>query len=140
MCYPIFGVVFWSCNVNTKWYAIDNNAKVYHGFSKVNLKGVQTSLQKTITWTKKFRKRRQKWKVSCVIIVLLTWMFKTPTKMHFTSRIILFKKTLEYQNPISICHGRQQVLHLSLKCQLAKLEQWFKPLPIHYLLLSNVVF
>jgi len=51
MCYPIFGVVFWSCNVNAKWYAIDN-AKVYHGFSKVNLKGVQTSLQKTITWTK----------------------------------------------------------------------------------------
>lgn len=139
MCYPICGVVFWSCNVNAKWYAIDN-AKVYHGFSKVNLKGVQTSLQKTITWTKKIRKRRQKWKVSCVIIVLLTRMFKTPTKMHFTSQIILFKKTLEYQNPISICHGRQQVLHLFLKCQLAKLKQWFTPLPIHYLLLSNVVF
>jgi hypothetical protein len=59
---PLCGVVFWSCNVNANWYAIDN-AKVYHGFSKVSLKGVQISLQKTITWTKKFRKRRQKWKV-----------------------------------------------------------------------------
>jgi len=29
-------------------------------------------------------------------------MFKTPMKMHFARQIILFKKTLEYQNPISI--------------------------------------
>ncbi len=82
MCYPICGVVFWSCNVNAKCHAIDN-AKVYHGFSKVNLKGVQTSLQKTITWTKNFRKRRQKWKASCVIIGLLTRMLKNPMKMQF---------------------------------------------------------
>jgi hypothetical protein len=95
MCYPICGVVFWSCNLNAKWYAIEN-AKVYHGFSKLNLKGVQTSLQKTITWTKKSRKKRQKWKVSCVIIGLLTRMFKTPMKMHFASRISLFKKTFKY--------------------------------------------
>jgi hypothetical protein len=76
--------VFWSCNVNAKWYAIDN-ARVYYGFSKVNLKGFQTSLQKTITWTKKSKKRRQKWKVFSVIIGLLTRMFKTPMKMHFAS-------------------------------------------------------
>jgi len=35
-----------------------NNTKMCVGFFEVNLKGVQASLQKTITWTKKFGKGR----------------------------------------------------------------------------------
>ncbi len=39
-------------------------------------------------------------------------MFKTLVKMQFSSKIILFQKTFEYQIAISICYGQQQVLHL----------------------------
>jgi hypothetical protein len=37
---------------------VANNAKVCARFSKVNLKVVQLSLQKTITWTKKIGQRK----------------------------------------------------------------------------------
>jgi hypothetical protein len=59
---------------------VDDDAKVCHVFAKVSLKGVQSSLQKIITWTKKYRKGTQKWKDSCVITRLLARRFKTPMK------------------------------------------------------------
>jgi hypothetical protein len=37
-------------------------------FSEVSLKNVQISMQKIITWPKKFRKGKQKWKNSCIIV------------------------------------------------------------------------
>jgi hypothetical protein len=40
--------------------AIDD-AKIYYGLSKICLKVVQTSLQKTIIWTKKLGKGRSEW-------------------------------------------------------------------------------
>jgi hypothetical protein len=51
----------------------------------MNLKGVQASLQKTITWTKKFVKGRQEWKDSCIIAGLPSRMLKTPIKTRFAS-------------------------------------------------------
>jgi hypothetical protein len=39
-------------------YAIDD-AKVYRGFSKVNLNAIQATLHKTIPWIKKSSKGRQ---------------------------------------------------------------------------------
>jgi RNase H-fold protein (predicted Holliday junction resolvase) len=87
-------------------YAIDD-AKVYQGFSKISLKAIQTSLQKTITWTKKLRKGKQEWKNVYIIVGLPTRMLKTPMKTQFASKVILLKKTLEYQNEISIYYGQQ---------------------------------
>jgi hypothetical protein len=63
-------------------YAIDD-IKVSTGFFEVSLKGVQASLQKTITWTKKFGKGRQEWKDSCIIVGLPPRMLKTPVKTRF---------------------------------------------------------
>jgi hypothetical protein len=48
----------------------NNDAKAWHGFVEVNLKDVQNSLQKNITWTKNFGKGKQEWKESCIIIML----------------------------------------------------------------------
>ncbi len=58
---------------------VDDDAKVCHVFAKVSLKGVQSSLQKIITWTKKSWKGTQEWKDSCVI-VRLARRFKSPMK------------------------------------------------------------
>ncbi len=33
---------------------------------QVNVKDAQTTLQKTITWTKKFSRSRQEWKKACI--------------------------------------------------------------------------
>jgi hypothetical protein len=87
-------------------YAI-NNTKVCVGFSKVSLKGVQASLQNTITWIKKFGKGKQEWKYSCIIVGLPPRMLKTFVKTRFASRITLFQKTPDYQDAISICYGWQ---------------------------------
>jgi hypothetical protein len=48
-------------------YAIDDT-KTCAKFSEVSLKEVQSSLQKTITWTKKSRKGKAKWKGSYIIV------------------------------------------------------------------------
>jgi hypothetical protein len=63
-------------------YAIDD-AKVCQGFSKSNLKAIQTSLQKTITWIKKLGKGKQEWNDVYIIVRLPMRMFKTPTKTQF---------------------------------------------------------
>jgi hypothetical protein len=59
---------------------VDDDAKICHVFANVSLKGVQSSLQKIITWLKKSRKGTQEWKDSCVIARLLARRFKTPMK------------------------------------------------------------
>ncbi len=45
-----------------------NDAKVYLGFKKVNLKAIQTLLQKKIIWTKKSGKGKQECKYVCIIV------------------------------------------------------------------------
>lgn len=48
----------------------NNDAKAWHGFVEVNLKDVQNSFQKNITWTKNFGKGKQEWKEPCIITML----------------------------------------------------------------------
>jgi hypothetical protein len=69
------------------------------------LKIIQTSLPKTITWTKKLGKRKQECKDVYIIVGLPTRMLKTPMKTQFASKVILLEKTHEYQNAISIYYG-----------------------------------
>jgi hypothetical protein len=50
-------------------------------------------------------------------------MLKTFVKIKFASRIILFQKTLTYQNANSICYGWQQPLHLQFG--IPNCQNWF---------------
>jgi hypothetical protein len=54
-------------------------------FSEVSLKNVQTSMQKIITWIKKSKKGKQKWKNFCIIVGLLTRMLKSHVKTQCAS-------------------------------------------------------
>jgi hypothetical protein len=42
-----------------------NDATICIGFKEVNLKAKQSTLQKTITWTKKFNKGQSEWMRAC---------------------------------------------------------------------------
>jgi hypothetical protein len=86
-------------------YAI-KYVKVCSRFIEINLKGVQISLHKTITCTKKPRKE-QKWKLTYNIIGLPLGMLKTLVKTWFASWFYLFQETLEFQYAIYICCGQQ---------------------------------
>jgi hypothetical protein len=85
-------------------YATDDT-KMCAKYLEVNLKEVQSSLQKTITWTKQPRKGKAKWKGSCIIARLLAKMLKALVKIQSATCVILFRETLKYQNAISICYG-----------------------------------
>jgi hypothetical protein len=53
-------------------------------------------------------------------------MLRTLVKTRFAYRVILFQKTLDYQDAIYICYGRQQALHLQssvLDCQTWSIVQ-----------------
>jgi len=58
---PFVGSCSRHATSNVAQYAIDNN-KVFASFSEVSFKKVQSSLQKTITWTKKSKKGEHDWK------------------------------------------------------------------------------
>jgi hypothetical protein len=60
-----------------------------------------------------FGKGQHKWKDYCIIVKLPFRMLRTPIKTRFALQVLLFQKTLEYQNVVSICYGRQHVVHLS---------------------------
>jgi hypothetical protein len=75
-------------------YAIDDS-KVCIWFSKVNLKEIQSLLQKTLLEKKQNEKGKQKWKKSCIIVRILAKMLRIPIKTHFFSQVILFQETLE---------------------------------------------
>ncbi len=69
---------------------------------EASLKNAQRhSLQKTITWTKKFKKRKQQWKDSYIIVGLSVKMFRILLKTQFVSCVILFQEILKYQK----CYG-----------------------------------
>jgi hypothetical protein len=94
-------VVLWhgSCfdHVYTKTcqYAC-NDTNVYVGFREVSLKAIQSTLQKTITWIKKFGKGRSEWQRACLDARVSHQKLKTPMKTRFISKVILFQETLEY--------------------------------------------
>ncbi len=60
---PFIGSCFGHAMSKVVQYAIDDS-KVYAGFLEVSQKGVQFTLQKTITWSKKSIKGWQEWKKS----------------------------------------------------------------------------
>ncbi len=101
---PFVGLCFGHAMSKVAQYAT-NDAKVYLDFKKVNLKAIQTSLQKIIIWTKKSGKGKQECKYVCIIVRLLVRLFKNPMKTCFALRIILFQEILEYQNALPICYA-----------------------------------
>jgi hypothetical protein len=58
-----------------------------------------------ITWTKTLNKGKQKWEKACVENGLQLGKFQTPTKTRFTSKVIMFGKTLKFKNAILLCYG-----------------------------------
>ncbi len=64
---------------------------------QVNLKVAQGNLPKTITWTKKLRKRRHEWERACVERGLRPQNIKTLKKTRFGSKVIMFEEVLEFK-------------------------------------------
>ncbi len=73
---PFVGSCFGHAMSKVAQYATNDTKK----FLEVSLKEVQSSLQKTITWTKTFRKGKVEWKESCFIVGLPIKMLKVPMK------------------------------------------------------------
>jgi hypothetical protein len=80
---------------------------------EVFLKDAQSTLQKTITWSKKSIKGRQEWEVVYGEANLLPRKLKTPMKTEFASKFIFSQKTLEYACATMICYNCQ-FLHLQV--------------------------
>ncbi len=89
-----------------------NDTNVCVGFHEANLKGTQFTLQKIITWIKKFGKGNSDWQKACVNVGLSHWKLKTFVKTRFTSKVILFRETLEYWDAINLCYGKQEMQKL----------------------------
>jgi hypothetical protein len=66
---PFVGSWFSHAISKVAQYATDDT-KICAWFLEVSLKEIQSSSQKTITWTKKYRKGEAKWKESCIIVGL----------------------------------------------------------------------
>jgi hypothetical protein len=91
---------------------VTNDATICSSFWEVNLKATYSTLQKTITWTKKSRKGRSKWKKACFDARLSHQKLKTPMKIMFVNKMILFQETVEYWDAINFRFGRQETLEL----------------------------
>ncbi len=112
LVFPFIGSCFGHGMSKVAQFAI-NETKVCVGMMEVNLKWAQTTLQKTIIWTKNSTKGMHEWKDVCHLIGFPTRIFKTLVKTWFTSHVILSHETLQHQDAISICYGRQVASHLS---------------------------
>ncbi len=74
-----------------------NDEKVTTSLKQVNVKVAQGNLPKTITWTKKSRKRRHAWERACVERGLQSQNIKTLKKTRFGSKVIMFEEVLEFK-------------------------------------------
>ncbi len=63
---------------------------MFIGFKGVNLKAIQSTLQKIITWIKKFDKACSKWHRACFNVGLSHQTLKTMVKIRFVNKVILF--------------------------------------------------
>ncbi len=75
---------------------VTNDIKVCNGMWEVFIKDVQSSLHKTITWTKNNGKGKQEWAKACKDSKCHIRKQKTDVKTRFTCKVILLKKTLEF--------------------------------------------
>lgn len=76
---PFVGSCFGHAMSKVAQYATDD-IKMCVKFLEVNLKEIQSSLQKIITWTKKSKKGKAQWKESCIVIGPPIKMLKDPVK------------------------------------------------------------
>jgi hypothetical protein len=76
---------------------------------KVFIKDVNSSLQKTINWFKKFGKGRHEWARSCKDRSFHLGKLNIFIKTWFASKVILFKETLEFKDHVNICHSKQNI-------------------------------
>ncbi len=89
-----------------------NDDNVYMGLTLVNVKEARVNLPKTITWTKKFKERVARlgkglhWKLEMTLGV------ENFHQTRFASKIIMFKKTLEFKQVIVLCYGMHKTLSL----------------------------
>ena len=67
-----------------------NDEQMCKSMKEVSLKNAQKSLQSCITWTKKSGKGRQEWEKACIDVGLPTRKLKTPVKIGFASKVVLF--------------------------------------------------
>ncbi len=75
------------------------------GLTSISIKRCQSILQKTITWTKKSGKGRQKWQKTCLDMDIHPHKLKILVKTRFFSKVILFQETLEFKNIIACYYG-----------------------------------
>jgi hypothetical protein len=99
-----------------------NNDKVSKSLMEVNVKDAQATLQKTITWTKKFSEGRQEWEKACIECGLPPQKLKTLVKTKFASKVIMFKETLEFKQTIIIYCERQKII--ALQQRVPKAQMW----------------
>ncbi len=76
---------------------------------EVSIKAYLSSLQKIIAWTKKSGKGKQEWLRLIKIPSVTLENKKTLVKIWFDSKVILFKKTLEFKDAINLCYSRQTI-------------------------------
>ncbi len=86
------------------------------------MKDAQATLQKTITWTKKFGEGKQEWKKACIKCGLPFQKFKTLIKTKFASKVIMFDKTLEFKQIIITYYERKNIVVLQQK--VPKAQVW----------------
>ncbi|KAJ7552447.1 hypothetical protein O6H91_06G055400 [Diphasiastrum complanatum] len=110
LCEPYAGTCFGHVMSKCCQYAT-NDAKVCAGMkSMISLKEAQSSLQQTITWTKKSRKGRQEWTKACIDSGLRPQKLKTPIKTRFASK-----------GSIITCYSRQS---LALQSRVPSPQIW----------------
>jgi hypothetical protein len=68
----------------------------------VNAKKVQSGLQKTITCTKKYGKRRREWEQACSKNEMQHQKLKALVKTRFANKFIMFEKILQFKNAITL--------------------------------------
>jgi len=103
-----------------------NDENVFVRLRNVSVKKVQSGLQKTISWTKRFEKGGHEWERACFKSGMRHQELKTFMKTRFTYKVIMFEKTFDFKNAIIRCYGRQksitlkQIIPKAQVCTIAK--------------------
>jgi hypothetical protein len=77
------------------------------GWKKWIYQKFEMPCKKTMTWTKKLGKGRQKWELAWKEIGLKPWKLKTLVKIQFASKVVCIQETLEYATTINLCYSQQ---------------------------------
>ncbi len=94
--------------------------KVCFRYIKVSLKGVQTSLQNTITWINFFGKGDISGRI---LALLLGWRLELKTSYQnkvCPLKVLFFQHSLKFQDVTFIRYGQQHASYLSLKVSIGQ--------------------